>query len=121
MKRKKTDFLIGTGIEKGDGQLDSSKSPTLPRYDKEQIPTVTTISRDRAPAFQEGSTIGAPQAEQIADRWHVIKNLTSAFEEVLRRQASAIKTHWQTIYAGELLPTAPAPAPEIKRIVSAVA
>jgi transposase len=33
---------------------------------------VTTISRDRAPAYQEGSTIGAPQAEQIADRWHVI-------------------------------------------------
>jgi transposase len=82
-----------------------------------QHPTVTTISRDRAPAYQEGATIGAPQAEQIADRWHVIKNLTSAFEEVLHRQASAIKTHWQTIYADELLPTAPAPAPEIERIV----
>jgi hypothetical protein len=37
MKEKKTDFLIGTGIEKGDGQLDSSKSPALPRYDKEQM------------------------------------------------------------------------------------
>src|SRR5262245_8597779 len=82
-----------------------------------QHPTVTTISRDRAPAYQEGSTIGAPQAEQIADRWHVIKNLTSAFEEVLHRQASAIKAHWQTIYADELLPTAPAPSPEIERIV----
>jgi transposase len=82
-----------------------------------QHPTVTTISRDRAPAYQEGSAIGAPQAEQIADRWHVIKNLTSAFEEVLHRQASAIKTHWQTVYADELLPTAPPLPPEIERVV----
>ena len=37
MKEKKTDFLIGAGIEKGDGQLDSSKFPALPRYDKEQM------------------------------------------------------------------------------------
>ena len=82
-----------------------------------QHPTVTTISRDRAPAYQEGATIGAPQAEQIADRWHLTKNLTSAFEEVLHRQASAIKTHWQTVYADELLPTAPLLPPEIERVV----
>lgn len=82
-----------------------------------QHPTVTTISRDRAPAYQEGATIGAPQAEQIADRWHVLKNLTSAFEEVLHRQAGAIKTHWQTVYADELLPTAPPAPPEIDRVV----
>lgn len=82
-----------------------------------QHPTVTTISRDHAPAYQDGATAGAPQAEQIADRWHVLKNLTSAFEEVLHRQASAIKTHWQTVYADELLPTAPPPPQEIERVV----
>src|SRR4029453_9626677 len=33
------------------------------------------------------------------------------------RQAGAIKTHWQTVYADELLPTAPPPPPEIERVV----
>ncbi len=82
-----------------------------------QHPSVTTISRDRATAYQEGATSGAPQAEQIADRWHIFKNLTSAFEELLHRQASAIKAHWQTVFADELLPTAPPPPPEIEHVV----
>jgi transposase len=82
-----------------------------------QHPSVATISRDRATAYQEGATSGAPHAEQIADRWHILKNLTSAFEELLHRQASAIKAHWQTVYADELLPTAPPPPPEIERVV----
>ena len=48
---------------------------------------------------------------------HVLKNLTSAFEELLHRQASDIKAHWQTVYADELLPTVLPPAPEIERVV----
>lgn len=82
-----------------------------------QHPSVSTISRDRATAYQEGATTGAPQAEQVADRWHVLKNLTSAFEDLLHRQASDIKAHWQTVYADELLPTVPPSAPEIERVV----
>jgi hypothetical protein len=74
-------------------------------------------SQPKAHAYQEGATSGAPQAEQIADRWHVLKNLTSAFEDLLHRQASAIKAHWQTVYGDELLPIVQAPAPEIERVV----
>jgi transposase len=83
-----------------------------------QHPSVTTVSRDRATAYQEGATTGAPQAEQIADRWHILKNLTSALEDLLHCQASAIKSHWQTVYADDLLPTVPPPAPEIERVVA---
>jgi hypothetical protein len=36
------------------------------------------------------TTTGAPQAEQNADRWHVLKNLTSVFEDLSHRQARAI-------------------------------
>ena len=42
-------------------------------------PGVEVVSRDRSAA-----TEGASQAEQVADRWHLLKNLHKAVEGVLR-------------------------------------
>jgi hypothetical protein len=54
-------------------------------------PSVELISRDRGTTFADGANRGAPQALQIADRWHVINNLGEALEKVLARHHADLK------------------------------
>src|SRR6266699_6414097 len=46
-------------------------------------PGVEIISRDRSKDYQRGATDGAPQAQQVIDRWHLLKNLREAIERFL--------------------------------------
>ena len=52
-----------------------------------QHPEVVTISRDRCGLYAEGATLGAPQAQQIADRFHLVLNLSATMERVLEEQS----------------------------------
>jgi transposase len=49
-------------------------------------PGVQIISRDRGGVYAEGARHGAPQAVQVADRFHLLKNLLEALDRVLLRQ-----------------------------------
>jgi hypothetical protein len=61
------------------------------------------IGRDRAASYADGASEGTPQAVEIADRWHLLKNLSEAAERFvdrhhhLVRQAAKNVTHRQLI------------------------
>lgn len=54
-------------------------------------PGVQVISRDRSTEYIRGVTLGAPHAQQIADRFHIVKNLREAVERLLDRNRSRFR------------------------------
>jgi transposase len=54
-------------------------------------PGVEVVTRDRARAYAEGITGGAPNALQVADRFHILKNLSEALERLLTRQHQFVR------------------------------
>jgi len=48
------------------------------------------ISRDRAGLYTDGATRGGPQAVQVADRFHLMCNLTTAVERILEQKRTAL-------------------------------
>src|SRR5437660_7854357 len=49
-------------------------------------PEIDLVSRDRGKLFREAATLGAPQAKQVVDRFHLQKNFAQALEQFFRQQ-----------------------------------
>ncbi|MGY5034244.1 hypothetical protein ACWC9U_25960 [Streptomyces sp. 900116325] len=54
-------------------------------------PGIEIVWRDRATFFAEGATRGAPQALQVADRWHLRHNLGEAAEKCVYRNPRCLR------------------------------
>ena len=54
-------------------------------------PGVEVVSRDRSGAYAEGVARGAPDAVQVADRFHLAKNLGEAVVQVLERHRADLR------------------------------
>jgi transposase/predicted transcriptional regulator len=53
-------------------------------------PGIEVVSRDRSATYAQAATEGAPRAVQVADRWHLLKNLREAVERVLGRHSTVV-------------------------------
>jgi len=54
-------------------------------------PEIAVVSRDRGAGYGRAASRGAPQAIQVADRWHLMENASAAFLEAVRRSMRAIR------------------------------
>lgn len=60
-------------------------------------PEIMYVSRDRGTEYANAASTGAPQAIQVADRFHVCKNLSEAVQKLLARILSEMKTASQEV------------------------
>jgi transposase len=54
-------------------------------------PEIEVVSRDRAGAYAEAVREGAPQAQQVADRWHLLQNLTESLQRIVECHYSCLR------------------------------
>ena len=76
-------------------------------------PQVRVVSRDRWPPFAQAVAAAVPQAQHVADRWHLLKNLREALERLLSRRLTTLQ---QALATASPAPGAvPASHPQMQR------
>ena len=71
-------------------------------------PQIQVVARDRSTEYARGTTMGAPDAVQVADRWHLLLNTRQMVERWLARVHPRLK----------LLPAVAPSSPSIRRVTA---
>lgn len=70
--------------------LPDREAGTVENWLKER-PHIKIVTRDRYSRYAKGVTNGLPDAIQVADRWHLLKNMGDALKKLLERKRQEIK------------------------------
>ncbi len=74
-----------------------------------KYPEIQIVSRDRSGVYATAAREGAPQARQVANRWHLLKNIGDVLERMMYRHMPLIR-----LVASELSPKkSPDPEPSV--------
>jgi transposase len=68
-------------------------------------PEVVVVSRDRHGLYAEGARRSAPEAVQVADRFHLVRNLRQAVERELAVQRQHLRLPLAPLSENVLRPT----------------
>jgi transposase len=106
--RKFGTILVDMQSHKALDLLPDRKAETAKAWMKAH-PEIKLVSRDRGGEYAAGAREGAPQATQIADRFHMYKNLVEEVELILARCRAEIRKNALPTGQEELHEEAPKP------------
>jgi transposase len=72
---------------------------------------IEIVARDRAGAYADAVRRGAPDATQVADRWHLLRNLGEALQGGVDRHRGAVRQAARAVSEETAAPTEPLPRP----------
>lgn len=72
----------------------------------EKHPTIEVVTRDRSGEYRDAINKALPEAVQVADRWHLLKNLVKAIQRYFSRHRESVRQLIvEAVERGEFKPT----------------
>jgi transposase len=96
--------------------LPDREAETLAQWLRDH-PGVEVLSRDRSKTYKQGMTQGAPEATQVADRFHLLQNLAEVLERILATHTQELKAvETAQVLVSDAIGIAPvAPRPKLQQ------